>query len=45
LLFPCTADGKEAKGVSSGALDAQEAGGSHVVLGFADSVVAYPAKP
>lgn len=45
LLFPCTADGKEAKGVSFGALDAQEAGGSHVVLGFAGSVVAYPAKP
>ncbi|WP_411733686.1 hypothetical protein [Paeniglutamicibacter sp.] len=45
LLFPCSADGKEAKGVSAGALQAQDASGSHVVLGFAGSVVAFPAEP
>lgn len=41
LLFPCSADGKKAKGVSAGALDAQGAEGSHVVLGFAYTVSGY----
>ena len=45
LLFPCSADGKETKGVSAGALQAQDASGSHVVLGFAGSVIAFPAEP
>ncbi|MFL4472953.1 PQQ-binding-like beta-propeller repeat protein [Paeniglutamicibacter sp. MACA_103] len=45
ILFPCTADGKEAKGVSAGALQAQDGEGSRVVLGFAGSVVAFPSEP
>ncbi|MDQ0095120.1 hypothetical protein [Paeniglutamicibacter psychrophenolicus] len=38
LFFPCGADGKRAKGGSAGAFDPQDGEGSHVVLGFADTV-------
>lgn len=41
LLFPCGADGKKAKGVSAGAIDAQGGEDSHAVLGFADTVSGY----
>jgi hypothetical protein len=45
LVFPCDSAGKKTKGVSAGALDAMEPEGTQVVLGFADSVSAYPLKP
>ena len=45
LLYPCAAGGKEAKGVSAGALQMQESDGSRVVLGFAGAVVAFPVEP
>ena len=45
LLYPCAAGGKEARGVSVGALQAQDSGESHVVLGFAGAVAAFPVDP
>lgn len=45
LLYPCAAGGKKARGVSAGALQAQDSGESHVVLGFAGAVAAFPVDP